>query len=254
MQFADSDFPLPDGETGDIVFNTDCNCLWCHDGSDWKDCNEVNSLGLGSFNFACDPENPPLIKSPFYTGERSTNLIFVPVQINSATPGPVTLTVNDKGFAAQRTFEISDTSIDQILINPIHYDGSGVAGTTVDFEILSAVGIGSCFARAAINDPGAFTFDCNASLTATGTIVVDASGSTDIDIPITVQTPGDVTIRVKHNGFTATEYVVLETGQTTVSLDSLAYDGSQTQDGLWSFAVTSEQATGICFGNITLDP
>lgn len=250
MQYANSDFPLSSAEPGDVVFNTDCDCLWCYDGSAWASCADINDVASGSFEFDCDTN--PQVLVPFYSGKPGVSIVSIPIDIASPQPGPVTLTVNDNGFAAQRKVVLDGTET-SIILNPIQYDGSGAPGTH-SFEILSYEGIGSCTADAEVKSPGSFEWDCRPAPSGTGTFTTTSASSGTLTVPITNATAGDITVRVQQNGFTATEYITLTGSETEIVLDPLSYDGSLTKNGLTSFSVASEQATGHCFGKVVLTP
>jgi len=250
MQYTDADFPLVDSEMGDIVFNTDCDCLWCYDGYTWKNCAEMNTKESGAFAFDCaTPPDASVID--VYAGQPAITALWVPINITGARQGPVTLTVNNNGIIASEVVELNGTET-EIILNPLSYDGSGASGTR-NFTILSNESTnGSCTGEVTIKDPGSFDFDCRPPPNATGTFIDDTSSSGSISIPIENAVAGDVTISVDQNGFVATEYITLVGGETSLDIDPLIYDGTRSH-GTITFAIESAQGSGRCFGKAQLN-
>ncbi len=248
MEYVTDDFPLTLGESGDVVYNQDCNCLWCYDTNEWKSCDQMN-IGASGAGFAFDCGTSPVANNSLIEGHPEETYILLP--ITSPIPGAVNISINQNGLVHAQTYVLDGTET-TIGIQPIDYNGGGASGLRT-FDILSAEGTGSCTGEVTVAAVGSFIFDCASSPTATGTLTVGNNGNATINIPITTATAGSVLIEAHQNNLTISEKIDFTGGETSLAITSIQYDGEGTA-GTYPLVITSDEGTGSCTGLVTISP
>ena len=249
--YAPSDGTAQGGQALELDIGGDMGAAYLCD-EDGENCVAPDSVGVGALRIiANNAEWPGLSGSPYseapIDGDRVFNLNGRVVQIydGNTTSWEPTYTENMQFYAYE--FPLPNAEIGDVV-----WSIDGEAHCCYDgtyWELCD--GGGRC--SGAGGTEGSFTFDCTGNVTAgsDGGFKQGTNAEGYLNIPITSVSPGIVTLTVNENGFYAEREVILQGGETGISMYPLYFNGSG-DAGSRTFSIASTQGTGSCTGEATI--